>query len=637
MADEKKIGFKGDVSGFLSELAKANQKVKDYYNSSIESASKLSNSTKQQTDYLKLQAKATEDRIRALKQEQETLIKTFNIEKQRVQDQQRAGILSSTEAKGQIKSASGLLNEQLREGDLKIKDLDKVVELLKGVKDEIHLTAMKEIAEDRKSVQEQVSIFQKLAQSKPDQLFDKYSPDQVMKLQKQSELLGGGKAEQKKEQSIFGAILGAEMVKGLASTISKIGGSMAGADSGEQFLADALKGIPIAGELIGGMVGRHQEESYKAQVGTNRLRGRSGKGSMFGFSNLGFGINETMPIAEQAVTALGSADDIRGTTKDVVSAERAFSLDRGTLMEMLKGQRMTPDGDLSKNISVIFNTMKSQGYISDSDTTQFQEILQLQNSLVQQQSEVMEKVDPNSATGVIAAMRGVGGSFGDARAGSRISQISGALSSPGDDFQRARNMQVLSKLKPGASLFDIEEMQEKGIHQEGFLSETLKQLEMETGGGEGMLHAAKKRLGLSSEATRTLVEKFQQDRTRFDDMSNVESDMAEINMYGKASKLTPEREKEQARISDAFVSGGVEGLKQVGIEFGNNVAEMLKESGIPFGEEAGNAILGALNSDDKQLKEAGKKIGEGALDVLLGFNPMTAMTYWTAKSTIKHE
>lgn len=614
MSNEKKIGFKGDVSGFLSELTKANQQVKDYYNNSIQNATKLSNSTQQQTEYIKLQTKATESRIQALKKEQETLIQTFELEKQRIKNQQASGTLTAEQAKSQIKSASGTLNSQLREGDLRIKDLDKVVELLRGVKDEISIAAMKEIAENKRGVLEQLKEFKKVS---PDKLFEKYSPEEVMKLQKQQELLKADSPEKKKEQSIFGAILGAEMVKSLASKINQVGTAMSGAQSGEQFLADALKAIPIVGGLIGGMVGRHQEESYKAQVGTNRLRGRAGRGSMFGFSNLGYGINETMPIAEQAVTALGSSSDIRGVTGDVVSSERAFSLDRGTLMDMLKNQRMQNDGDLSKNISVVFNTMKSRGFISDKDTTQFEEILKLQNTLVQKQSEVMEVVDPNKATGVIAAFKGVGGSFGDARAGGRISQISGALSSPGNDFQKARNLQVLSKLKPDASLFELEEMQEKGIMQEGFLGETLRQLEKETGGGEGMLQATKSRLGLGAEATRTLVEQFQANRTRFDKFSGTEGElMGELDLMSKASALTPEREKEQARISDAFIEGPIKGLKQVGIEFSKNVAEAIKESGIPFGEEAGNAILGALNSDDKQLKDAGKKMGEGFLGIV---------------------
>lgn len=594
MSDGKTIKFGGDIAGFKSAMKEAKSINDQYYKAILQDAAKLSTATKAQTEFLKLQAQSTEANVKALKAEQETLIENFNIEKRRLEAARKRGELSKEEAANQIREKSGNLTRQLSAGDKQIAGMEKVVEGLKSIKDEITLTAMKEIASDKQSVQEQLAEFRKVREGGQAQLFEKYSPEQIMKMTAQESMLA--QPQQNQQQSLFGAILGAEAIKGVISRVSRIGGQMAGAQSGEQFMADALKGIPLVGELIGGAIGRHQEESYNAQVGTNRLRGRVGRGRMFSASNLGYSIAETMPLAEEVVTALGSGRNYAGVTRDVMGAERAFALDRGTLTESLRQQRMSDSGDLERNISIVYNTMKNKGFISDSDTTQFQEILQLQNSLLSKQSEVMETTDSRAATGVIAAMKAVGGSFGDARAGQRIAQISSALAGPGNDFQKARNMQVLSKLKPGASLFEIMEMQEKGIAQEGFLGETLRQLEKETGGGEGMLLATQSRLGLGAAQTRKLVEAFQGDRTMFDSFSGGKAELQQkLDLEAMGTRLTPKREQEQARISDAFVSGATDGMMQVGKEFGKNVAQMLKESGIPFGEEIGQGILNTIN------------------------------------------
>jgi len=595
MANSKTVKFGGDISNLKSAFQEANRTSKDYYNKVLTDATKLSNSTVQQTQFIKLQTKAIQDNIASKKQEQETLIKTFNIEKARIENQRKAGALSREEAAQQIKTGSRGVSEQLKKGDLEIKGLDKVIQGLKSVKDEISLQAMKEISSDKKGVLEQIKAFDKAAAGGPGKLYEKYTPEQVMKLQSQKEMLSRD-PEAKREQSVFGAILGAEAVKGVLSKVSQVGGAMAGAQSGEQFLADALKGIPIFGEMIGGAIGRSQQESYQAQTGVNRLRGRTGGGRMFSASNLGYSITETMPLAEQVATALGTGSNIQNRTRNVMGAERAFALDRGTLTEILKQQRMQDSGDLGKNVSVVYNTMKEKGFITDKDTTQFQEILQLQNNLLAKQSEVMETTDPQVATGIISAFKTVGGSFADARAGGRIAQISGALAGPGNDFQKARNMQVLSKIKPGASLFETMEMQEKGIAQEGFLAETLKQLEKETGGGEGMLLATKSRLGLSAGATRKLVEQYQGDRTIFDKFGGTKAELeGQLDLQKMGSKLTANRDKEQARISNAFVEGAIPGMKQVGVEFGRDVGKMLKESGIPMGEEIGQGIINSLS------------------------------------------
>jgi len=601
MGDNKTVKFGGDVSGLKGAMMEADKINKDYYKNVLNEATKLSLSTKQQTEYIKLQTKATQANMAALRQEQETLIKTFEIEKRRIEKATSSGSISKTAGAAQIKGLNKGLNKELGASDVRIKDLDKVVEGLKSVKEEISLTAMKEMAADKEGVIKQVSEFRKAAaEDDADSLSSKYSPEEILKLSQQSEMLGQKSPETQQQQSMFGAILGAEMVKGLVGKISQVGGAMAGAESGEQFFADALKGIPIIGDALGGAVGRSQNESYAAQTGMHGLRGRmGGKTRMFSAQNMGYSIAETMPIAEQVVTALGSGEGYKKNTKDFMGAERAFSLDRGTLTEMLKNQRMQDGGDLGTNVSTVYNTMKEKGFISEGDTTQFQEILQLQNSLVSKQSEVMETTDPNVATGIISAFKEVGGSFGDARAGGRIQQISGALAGPGNDFQQARNMQVLSKMNPGGSMFEMMEMQEKGISQEGFLSETLKQLEKETGGGEGMLMATKARLGLGAGATRKLVEQFQADPTTFDDFAGSNDELTDkLDLQKMGSRNTSKRDKQKAAVSDAFVSGAGAGMLEVGRQFAVEVGGVMKEYGGSIGEEIGNGIINTMQGKE---------------------------------------
>lgn len=390
--------------------------------------------------------------------------------------------------------------------------------------------------------------------------------------------------KEKEPESFFGALLKMEILKSILRSAQGMVGAMSNAQSGDQLLNQMVGEIPFIGPFLSMPRTRMIDEQFKAQVPLNKLMARTGNSSnMFSVENAGFSISETMPIAEQVALAKGSGKNNEKDTINSILLERAFAIDRGVLNQMFSSNRLTNNpNNIVQTVALLMNQIPSLR----ADRTQLQEILTLQNTLIEQQSQIVERVNPESTAQVIAAFRDVGGSFSDTRANSRIASINNALSNPSNDFQKARNFGVLSKLNPGGNYFNMLEMQEQGINQPGFLSETLKQLEKEFGGGPAFMLAVKQRLGLSATSTRQLVGAYQKNRSMFDNITGTSSSALKdlgIDLSSEAGGLTSERERETAMISDAFVKGAVPGLRMAGKLMAEDFVEALKNTKVDIG------------------------------------------------------
>lgn len=385
-------------------------------------------------------------------------------------------------------------------------------------------------------------------------------------------------------ESMFGALLKMEILKATLRSANNVVGAFSNAQSGDQLLNQMVGEIPFIGGLLSMPRTRMIDEQFKAQVPLNKLMARTGRNAnMFSVDNAGFSISETLPLAEQIAVAKGSGKDNQKDTINSILLERAFAIDRGTLNQMFSSNRLTNNpNNIVQTVALLMNQIPSLR----SDRTQLQEILTLQNTLIEQQSQIVERVNPESTSQVIAAFRDVGGSFADSRAMARIASINNALSNPSNDFQKARNFGVLSKLNPGGSYFEMLEGEEQGINTPGFLSETMKQLQKESGGGDAFRLAVKQRFGLSASSSRLLTDAFTKNRGIFDGITGSVPDALKdlgIDLSSEAGGLTSERERETAMISDAFVKGAVPGLKMAGKLMAEDFVEALKNMKVDVG------------------------------------------------------
>ena len=151
--------------------------------------------------------------------------------------------------------------------------------------------------------------------------------------------------------------------------------------------------------------------------------------------------------------------------------------------------------------------MKRSGAFKDGDFSRLNSLMEIQNQLIQDQSGISEKVNTNINAGILAAFKGVGGSFDptkDPRSEQRIMSLMSSLRSPQNEFQQARDFAVLSGLNPKGSYLDILKMQQQSLRTPGFLRGVLDMIAQQTGGGELGVIATMQRFGLSPEVAEQL-------------------------------------------------------------------------------------------------------------------------------------
>ncbi len=242
------------------------------------------------------------------------------------------------------------------------------------------------------------------------------------------------------------------------------------------------------------------------------------------------------------------------------------------------------------------------------DQTKFAEILQQTSQLTNQLAGQSENVDPRKSAGIVGALRSIGGSFSDSNLGQqRMMSINNSLTSPGTDYQKSRAFGVLSGINPGASYFQLGEMQEKGIGQKGYLSGILKQFERESGGGENMMMMSKQNLGLGNSTSRKLVEAYQKNPKIFDDFSGTNEDLEKtLGLSGRAESNTSKRDREKAEIDNAFSMSATAGtLKVASLTFESAVDEFKAIIG-SLGMQLGSST-GASGTAGGKIHNAGVK------------------------------
>ena len=610
MSLDKKITFSG-VDNFSSTFQKFNQEQKKVYSTLVEEARKQAGSSKDQLAFMQQYVRELEKAEKIEKRRQDIQNK-FEYQKSMrgaKNAEERSNISSkyqANQAEGQIAGLdfSELVNnlKTLAEESKKQTKAQEDQRKTQGEKEESRLSLWaQEVKDNKKGVEANIAAAKagrigKLFGGKD---FDNVSEEQKDKLRYQQQLLrsdpnqGGGK------ESIFGSILKAEAVKELFNTvkstatsvsgaqdenflvgklagaITKVSGSLLAAGAGavvgaipfiggagSSITAGGIAGSAILGDVVQGNVERNLEERKKRDIAGNQLISTTGKGG-FSASQYGLATYQTAEIAKQVAISYGSSANLQQRTINSLAVEKAYGLDRGTINQQNQNARIT-GVDSIKNIATVVATLQGRGEFKGGDYSKLSEILQQQSSFIQNQSKILERPNANAATGIMAAFRSIGGSFGDTRSGERISTINSALANPSNDFQKARNFGILNKLNPGASYFQLKEMQEKGLEQKGFLGETLKQLQREVGGDpENLMIATQQRLGLSSSSTRKLVESFQKDPNIFNNMGIAGANKVagiEDEIKNKRN-FTTAVEQSSAEIADAYASGALEGFK----------------------------------------------------------------------------
>lgn len=377
--------------------------------------------------------------------------------------------------------------------------------LLREIIETLRQTAREEIRENRKGVEDQVKLY---AQGKLKGL----SPEDEAKIKIQAQILGTKETEKQKKDGIFGQVFTATF---LADQLSRQLTGVMGAKSSQEaatrliapmgtaagFLAGSLFASPKTGAVIGGavgemtqvLVGRYHEALNKKEQARLLYEGVSGK------SNLGSAIQYGKTSADiygegadftRARGIVGKGD--KQNMLDFVAIQKDYSLDKGQLLSLTKGERFGGGGAMQDTNTVIA-VLKNQGLWDKNSQTKIPEYLSMLVSLQEEQVKKEGTIDNTRNMTNIAAMIKLGDKY--SRDSTYVTSMSNAIANPKNEYQQARSLSVLANIKPGADLWDLETMQEKGLSQRGYMSGIMKQIQSRYGKGNRRKFALSETLG----------------------------------------------------------------------------------------------------------------------------------------------
>lgn len=339
-----------------------------------------------------------------------------------------------------------------------------------------------------------------------------------------------------------------------------------------------LAGVAAAIPIVGGALAYAIAQGTALQTQGAGFRGMTGlqPSAVVGGDIIGntakFGVSkiQALEFSRNLARMQGSRGGIGSENVQLLAAEMALGLDAGTTLQSTTALRRDVSGvSTSGNLQNFIKVMKANGEFKGGDFSKLADLLSIQNDLTRDQSTILENVNANTSSQVLASFQRVGGSFADtATMGQRIRTINSALTNPDNEFKRAFGYSVLRNINPQASFFELQEMQERGITQPGFLSASMERLQGMSGGNqERFMQLIKSRLGLSASQSRGLANAFIADPTIFKNIGG-QGDIDEIlKKYGNmdfvkdATQISPTILQGTARVSDVASTGGDKALR----------------------------------------------------------------------------
>jgi len=541
---EKRISFSGIDTGVTSMMAKLRQSSKELGSDMISDARKYSQQAKEQLSFLEEQIRALEKRNR--------------LEKESMEMQARSQYKGDA-----LKVKLGEISSASSQDDMQIK-------LLRELIDTIKLTSKEEIAEDRKSVEQQIRQFQKAPGS--------FSPEEQLKLAYQEDLLA---PEKKKGRGSMGDVfMGTFLANTLSNALSKIS-SMAGAREGDQALLSLGSAIPFIGELIGATGGRALQEQLS--YGQSRGRFRAGTGRRIGtlgrYNQFGLTGTESQDLLLGGFQAAGGDVD----RSDFLASTRIIG--QGNAEQILRTGRMSGGQNIERLLGRQLAIMEEQGI----DRSLLNENLQNQLQLTSQLQAVNPYFDAGTSQNIFGQFGQIGGAFSanNPQFSNYISTIQQNLSNPQNDLMRAENISVLRRLNPNASPFELMAMEEEGLGTEGFGQGVFQRILDRFGTGDAAKFALKQRTGLSYGVVQDIFEKgdleaFTKGDLSFDDL------VKPFDVGREARASTADRDVKAAMVTDEFAGnmGALSGTTEILSQSFETLTEKVKNFDFTFSDAA---------------------------------------------------
>jgi len=413
----------------------------------------------------------------------------------------------------------------------------------------------------------------------------------------ESEKKRGGRRRFKSLRKFAGGVLGAALSPTAAlAAIPIIGGTLA------YMLSQATR-LQQAGVMFSGTTGMNYSafggnEGF-LNLSTNARRIGMNRAELLEYST---NLAKTRGYAGSGFDVSGRRfrEDLQTEATGLAAFEQTFGLQRGFASGLSRYQSFDTNrrGTLG-DVKNLVDAFKQEGVFVGGDYSRLEELMQTQNTLTLEQTNFLESVNTDTNLQMMGVFNRIGGSFANPLTMSaRMSQITGSLRNPSNDFAQAFNYATLRGMNPSASFFKLQEMQDEASPE--FLRSSLSNMRRMSGGSnELFLQNIKSRFGLSAQQARTFGEAY---LTQGDAMFNTD---AMQNLFARNRGKTPQALMEEML---GLAEGKTPTMTRYMAELGD------------VGAAGGESVFTGLETSVKFLATTGKDAFEGTVNA---FNKVT--------------
>lgn len=159
---------------------------------------------------------------------------------------------------------------------------------------------------------------------------------------------------------------------------------------------------------------------------------------------------------------------------------KAYEVDRSDLLNLIRLGRGQNGFNLGGSTQYLLGSLMGAGLSNQEASIRVPEYLKLLTELGQKQVQLLGKIDLEQNTQVIASLSKVFANPDVLR--TVVTGLDEGLKRSATPQVEALQLQALQRINPGATLWELEKMKEKGTMQEGYLPEVLRSLMNVSGG-----------------------------------------------------------------------------------------------------------------------------------------------------------
>lgn len=170
----------------------------------------------------------------------------------------------------------------------------------------------------------------------------------------------------------------------------------------------------------------------------------------------------------------------RSAIDDYLKIGKAYEIDRSDLLNLVRLGRSQNGFNLGGSTQYLLGSLRGAGLSNQEASIRIPEYLKLLTELGQKQVQLLGKVDLKQDTQIITSLSKVFANPDVLR--TVVTGLDEGLKKSASPQVEALQLQVLQRINPGATLWELEKMKEKGAMQKDYLPEMLRSLMKVSGG-----------------------------------------------------------------------------------------------------------------------------------------------------------